>query len=256
MSVRATCSPSAGGGSAGVVEAAIALDSVDGLIRAILATSKTLACPVVQLAGGTMRGMPGDLDVLVIGSGTGGYSCALRAAELGKRVAVVERDERLGGTCLLRGCIPTKALLQSAAVMDAVERSREWGIDATGAPDWPGVLAFEAKMVDKLVTGLVGLFKHRGVEVIGGTARLVAPEGGDAASTSPAHKLTSRELEVLRLLAQGETNQEIAEELLISRATVKVHVQHIIAKLEVSDRTQAIVRAFKIGLIHPPQNMP
>jgi DNA-binding NarL/FixJ family response regulator len=83
-----------------------------------------------------------------------------------------------------------------------------------------------------------------------------APEGGDAASTPEPNKLTSRELEVLRLLAQGKTNQDIAEELLISRATAKVHVQHIIAKLEVSDRTQAIVRAFKLGLIRPPQPLP
>jgi len=83
-----------------------------------------------------------------------------------------------------------------------------------------------------------------------------APERGDAASTPPPNKLTSRELEVLRLLAQGKTNQDIAEELLISRATAKVHVQHIIAKLGVSDRTQAIVRAFKLGLIRPPQPLP
>jgi DNA-binding NarL/FixJ family response regulator len=83
-----------------------------------------------------------------------------------------------------------------------------------------------------------------------------APEGGDAASTPVPNKLTSRELEVLRLLAQGKTNQDIAKELLISRATVKVHVQHIIAKLEVSDRTQAMVRAFKLGLIRPPQPLP
>jgi DNA-binding NarL/FixJ family response regulator len=83
-----------------------------------------------------------------------------------------------------------------------------------------------------------------------------AAEIGDAESTPVANMLTSRELEVLRLLAQGETNQEIAEELRISRATVKVHVQHIIAKLEVSDRTQAIVRGFKLGLIHPPQTIP
>jgi two-component system response regulator DegU len=83
-----------------------------------------------------------------------------------------------------------------------------------------------------------------------------APEGGDAASTPLPHKLTSRELEVLRLLAQGKTNQDIAEDLIISRATVKVHVQRIIAKLEVSDRTQAIVRAFKLGLIRPPQPLP
>jgi DNA-binding NarL/FixJ family response regulator len=71
-----------------------------------------------------------------------------------------------------------------------------------------------------------------------------------------ANKLTSRELEVLSLLAQGKTNQDIAEELLISKATAKVHVQHIIAKLGVSDRTQAIVRAFKLGLIRPPQPLP
>jgi len=83
-----------------------------------------------------------------------------------------------------------------------------------------------------------------------------ASEGGDAASMLLSNKLTSRELELLSLLAQGKTNQEIAEDLLISRATVKVHVQHIIAKLEVSDRTQAIVRAFKLGLVRPPQALP
>jgi len=83
-----------------------------------------------------------------------------------------------------------------------------------------------------------------------------APEISDAASTPLPNMLTSRELEVLRLLAQGKTNQDIAEELLISRATAKVHVQHIIAKLEVSDRTQAIVRAFKMGIIRPPQTLP
>src|SRR5438270_11873638 len=75
-------------------------------------------------------------DVAVLGSGTGGYSAAPRAAQLGKRVALVEKDDRLGGTCLLRGCIPTKALLQSAAVMDSVNRSTEWGIEASGKPNW------------------------------------------------------------------------------------------------------------------------
>jgi len=83
-----------------------------------------------------------------------------------------------------------------------------------------------------------------------------APGGGDAASTPLRRRLTSRELEVLGLLAQGKTNQEIAEDLSISRATAKVHVQHIIAKLEVSDRTQAIVRAFKLDLISPPKTRP
>lgn len=111
-------------------------------------------------------------DVVVIGAGTGGYSCALRLAQLGKRVAIVERDERLGGTCLLRGCIPTKALLQSAAVMDTVNRSSEWGITAKGEPDWSKIQAFESKVVDKLVSGLTGLVKTRKIEVIHGSASL------------------------------------------------------------------------------------
>ncbi len=112
-------------------------------------------------------------DVVVVGAGTGGYSTALRAAQLGKRVAIVERDDRLGGTCLLRGCIPTKALLQSAAVMDTVNRAQEWGIKASGDPDWSAVLAFEDKIVDKLVKGVTGLIKTRGITVLKGTAKLV-----------------------------------------------------------------------------------
>jgi dihydrolipoamide dehydrogenase len=112
-------------------------------------------------------------DVVVVGAGTGGYSTALRAAGLGKRVAIVERDERLGGTCLLRGCIPTKALLQSAAVMDTVNRSEDWGIKASGDPDWSAVLAFEDKIVDKLVKGVTGLIKTRGISVVRGTAKLL-----------------------------------------------------------------------------------
>jgi len=112
-------------------------------------------------------------DVVVVGAGTGGYSTALRAAQLGKRVAIVERDDRLGGTCLLRGCIPTKALLQSAAVMDTVNRAEEWGIKASGDPDWSAVRAFEDKIVDKLVKGVTGLIKTRGIAVLHGTARLL-----------------------------------------------------------------------------------
>jgi dihydrolipoyl dehydrogenase len=117
--------------------------------------------------------MSDPYDVVVVGAGTGGYSCALRAAQLGKRVALVERDERLGGTCLLRGCIPTKALLQSAAVMDSVNRADEWGIKASGEPDWDGVKAFESKIVDKLVSGLTGVVRARKIDVVRGTARLV-----------------------------------------------------------------------------------
>jgi len=118
--------------------------------------------------------MSDDYDVVVIGAGTGGYACALRAAQLGKRVALVERDERLGGTCLLRGCVPTKALLRSAEVLDTVNRADEWGIKATGEPDWEAVKAFETRIVDKLVAGLTGLVKTRKIDVVTGQARLLA----------------------------------------------------------------------------------
>jgi dihydrolipoamide dehydrogenase len=114
-------------------------------------------------------------DVAVIGAGTGGYSTALRAAELGKRVVLVERDDRLGGTCLLRGCIPTKALLRSADVMDTVERASEWGIKASGEPDWSAVRAFEDATVDKLVKGVTGLVKLRKIDVRTGAARFTGP---------------------------------------------------------------------------------
>jgi dihydrolipoamide dehydrogenase len=127
-------------------------------------------------------------DVVVIGAGTGGYSAALRAAQLGKRVAIVERDDRLGGTCLLRGCIPTKALLRSAEVLDTVERASEWGVKAAGEPDWSAITVFQDAMVDKLVNGVTGLIKQRGIDVVFGTARLSAGpalrvDGRDIATT-------------------------------------------------------------------------
>jgi dihydrolipoyl dehydrogenase len=123
-------------------------------------------------------------DVVVVGAGTGGYSTALRGAELGQRVALVERDERLGGTCLLRGCIPTKALLQSAAVMDTVERASEWGVKAAGEPDWSSIVAFEDATVDKLVKGVTGLVRQRGIDVVTGTATIRSGSSVEVAGAS------------------------------------------------------------------------
>ncbi len=134
----------------------------------------------------------GDVyDVAVVGGGTAGYSAALRAAQLGLRVTLVERDERIGGTCLLRGCIPTKALLRSAAVMDTVERSDEWGIKASGEPDWSAVKAFEDGVVDKLVNGVTGLVKARKIDVVHGAARLVP---GSTALEVDGHRVDAGEI--------------------------------------------------------------
>ncbi len=122
-------------------------------------------------------------DVVVIGAGTGGYATALRATQLGARVAMIERDDRLGGTCLIRGCIPTKALLRSAEVLDTVNRASEWGVKAAGEPDWQAIRRFQDGIVDKNVKGLTGLVTARGVEVIHGTARLAPGPGVEVDGT-------------------------------------------------------------------------
>src|SRR6266487_5962352 len=74
------------------------------------------------------RPMPDRYDVVVIGSGTGGYVAAIRAAQLGLRTAVVERQPALGGTCLNWGCIPTKALLEHAHALKMAQEWKEWGL--------------------------------------------------------------------------------------------------------------------------------
>ena len=83
-------------------------------------------------------------DVVVIGAGTGGYVAAIRAAQLGLKVAVVEKQKALGGTCLLWGCIPTKALLEHAHALKIVQHAKEWGISigaAAAAIDMPPLTA-------------------------------------------------------------------------------------------------------------------
>jgi dihydrolipoamide dehydrogenase len=73
-----------------------------------------------------------QFDVTVIGSGPGGYVAAIRAGQLGLKVAIIEKDKRLGGTCTLRGCIPTKQLLQSAHVYEQMQHAAEFGVQASG----------------------------------------------------------------------------------------------------------------------------
>ena len=131
-----------------------------------------------------------EVDVAVVGGGPGGYSAAFRCAELGLEAVVVDATARLGGACLFEGCIPSKALLHVAAVLDAAERAKEFGVDF-GAPR----VALEPlrrwkteRVVGKLARGLASVAKAKGVEVVAGRAVF---EG-------------SRELRV-----EGETPQKI-----------------------------------------------
>ncbi|CAN5218886.1 dihydrolipoyl dehydrogenase [soil metagenome] len=115
-----------------------------------------------------------EFDVVVLGAGSGGYACALRAAQLGLRVALVEKG-KLGGTCLHVGCIPTKALLHAAEIADSARDSEQFGVNATlEGIDMGGVNKYKDGVVARLFAGLTGLIKGRGITVVEGEGRLVA----------------------------------------------------------------------------------
>ena len=115
-------------------------------------------------------------DVLILGGGSGGYACALRAAELGLSVALVEQD-KLGGTCLHRGCIPTKALLHAAEVADSAREGESFGVKTSlSGIDMSGVNSYKDGVVGKLFKGLQGLVKSRKITMIDGHGTLAGPD--------------------------------------------------------------------------------
>ncbi|HZF13678.1 MAG TPA: dihydrolipoyl dehydrogenase [Thermoanaerobaculia bacterium] len=115
-----------------------------------------------------------EFDLVVIGSGPGGYVAGIRAGQLGLKVAVVEKDPKYGGTCLHRGCIPTKALLHTAEVFDEIKDADDLGITvAAPALDIAKVHARKRKVVDRNARGIEGLFKKYGTTGLHGRGRLV-----------------------------------------------------------------------------------
>jgi dihydrolipoamide dehydrogenase len=136
-------------------------------------------------------------DVVVIGAGTGGYPTAIRAAQLGLKVAVVERQKTLGGTCLNWGCIPTKALLEHAHALKIAQNAKEWGLLLGAQPvgiDMKQVQARKDKTVTILTRGIEFLFKKNNIDWIKGTARLAGPglvevTGGEQPQTISAREI-------------------------------------------------------------------
>jgi dihydrolipoyl dehydrogenase len=121
-----------------------------------------------------------EYDVIVIGAGTGGYVAAIRAAQLGLKTAVVERQKALGGTCLLWGCIPTKALLEHAHAFKIAQHAKDWGISLGSAAvsiDMGQVQARKDRVVTGLTKGVEFLFKKNKIDWIKGTARLTGNGG-------------------------------------------------------------------------------
>jgi dihydrolipoamide dehydrogenase len=162
------------------------------------ATAPKAASTPAPTAAGTYRGnVDVECEMLVLGSGPGGYSAAFRSADLGMKTVLVERYKTLGGVCLNVGCIPSKALLHIAAVVDEARTMAEHGI-AFGEPkiDRAKLVAWKDKVVGKLTTGLTGMAKARKVEVVRGVGRFldanhveVSLTEGDGQKTTGAKKV-------------------------------------------------------------------
>ncbi|WP_040161020.1 dihydrolipoyl dehydrogenase [Mobilicoccus massiliensis] len=133
-------------------------------------------------------------DLVILGGGSGGYACALRAAQLGLSVALVEKD-KLGGTCLHKGCIPTKALLHAAEVADSTRESAKFGVKATlEGIDMPGVHTYKDGVIGRLHKGLQGLVKAAKVTYVEGAGKVVGKDDAGTAVEVDGRRLVGRTL--------------------------------------------------------------
>ena len=129
-------------------------------------------------------------DLIVIGSGPGGYVAAIRAAQLGMNVAVVERAE-LGGICLNWGCIPTKSLLKSAQVLDYARHAEAYGVQVTEAqPDFNAIIARSRGVAEKMSKGIQYLFKKNNITVLEGNGKLTSDKKVEVTDNTGVSQLT------------------------------------------------------------------
>lgn len=146
-----------------------------------------------------------NYDLVILGGGTAGYAAALRGATLGMRVALIERD-KVGGTCLHRGCIPTKALLHAAEVAEVAKSSEQYGIKAEfQGIDIEGVLAYKDDIISRNYKGLQGLVKVRGVDYISGEGKLTAPDTIEVSNDEGGVTVTGKNI----ILATGSEPKTI-----------------------------------------------
>ena len=164
-----------------------------------------------------------DADLVILGGGSGGYSAALRAAELGLSVVLVEKD-RLGGTCLHRGCIPTKALLHAGEVADVAREGHRFGVEAqVNAIDMVGVHAYMHDVINSNWKGLTGLLRSRGITIVEDEGALVGPRtvrvsGTDYTGASLVLATGSRSRGIPGAAPDGQT--VMFSEHALARATV------------------------------------
>jgi len=149
---------------------------------------------------------PEAYDVVIIGSGPGGYVAAIRAGQLGLRTALVEKDPYEGGTCLHRGCIPTKALLENASRYRDLLHADEFGLGIGDVSvDWGKIQSRKQGVVDRLARGVSGLLRKQGVEVVRGWGRLEGPRAVEVRDGETTRTLESNHV----VLATGSVPREI-----------------------------------------------
>jgi dihydrolipoamide dehydrogenase len=144
--------------------------------------AETASAPPAAASSGRQADL--ECRIVVLGSGPGGYTAAFRAADLGLDTVLIERYAALGGVCLNVGCIPSKALLHAAAVIDEAQHASDYGVDF-GAPKiaLDKLRAYKDKVVGQLTKGLAGMSKQRKVRVVNGTARFVSANELEIAGT-------------------------------------------------------------------------
>ena len=181
-------------------------------------------------------------DVAVIGSGPGGYVAAIRAGQLGLKTAVIERDAQLGGTCLLRGCIPTKAFLHTADLLDEIRHSQVHGIIAPDPRvDINQVLARKTKVVNQLSNGVKHLLRKNKVQVFAGKGTLASK---DSITLTAEGKETATVRAKNIVLATGSEVRAIAS--LKTDGKVVINSDHILDMPEIPG-TLLVIGAGAVG---------
>ncbi len=191
------------------------------------APAATVAAPAAASHGGTADI---ECDMLVLGAGPGGYSAAFRSADLGLKTVIVERYATLGGVCLNVGCIPSKALLHVAAVMEEAQHAADLGVTfAAPTVDIDKLRAHKEKVVGKLTGGLAGMAKGRKVDIVRGYGSFLDP-----------HHI---EVEVTEGTAQDKTGAKKVikfKQCIIAAGSAAVHLPFIPRDPRIVDSTGAL----------------
>jgi dihydrolipoamide dehydrogenase len=186
-------------------------------------------------------------DVAVVGGGPAGYSCAFRAAQYGLKVALIEMSDKLGGTCLHVGCVPTKAMLHSAEIFDHANEATMYGIDGIsgGSVNWPNVLKRKNDIINKHVGGLQYLVKKNKVTLVRGTGKLTGPAKAGVLTLDVAFEGKTQQVQAKKIvLATGSDARMIPG----YKASDKILTNIEILSLDAIPKTLIVIGSGAVGV--------